>query len=115
MTFPKWSLLVFSNLVLAILLISMFPILAIVAPVSVAIWLLIAAHKVAATKPQDKLALGENEVQAIAAPTDRQERGRRSLVTKANRARRQAKPLTQARLQLLAGTRKPGRQRKFWV
>jgi hypothetical protein len=66
MKFPKWSLLVFP--ILAILLISMFPILAIVVALSVAIWAIIAAEKAAATKPQENLALGENEVQAIAAP-----------------------------------------------
>ncbi|MGA8314132.1 MAG: hypothetical protein WB755_29175 [Terriglobales bacterium] len=70
MTFPTWSLLVFSILALAIFLISMFPILAFVVPVSVAIWLMIAAHKAAATKPQGKLVLGENEAQANAAPDE---------------------------------------------
>ena len=66
MKFPKWSLFVFP--ILAILLITMFPILAIVVAVSVATRVVIAAQKTAGTKPQDKLALGENEVQAIAAP-----------------------------------------------
>ena len=66
MTFPTWSLLVFP--ILAIVLISMFPIPAIAVAVSVAIWAVIAAQKAAATKPQDKLALGENEVQELAAP-----------------------------------------------
>ncbi len=66
MTFPTWSLLVFP--ILAIVLISMFPIPAIAVAVSVAIWAVIAAQKAAATKPEDKLALGENEVQELAAP-----------------------------------------------
>jgi uncharacterized membrane protein len=66
MTFRTWSLLVFP--ILAIVLIIMLPILAIAVSVSVAIWALIAAEKAAATKTQDKLALGENEVQALAAP-----------------------------------------------
>jgi len=68
MKFPIWSLFLFP--ILAIVLITMFPILAIVVAVAVAIWAFIAAQKVAATKPQDKLALGENEVQAIAAPDE---------------------------------------------
>jgi hypothetical protein len=66
MKFPTWSLLVFP--ILAILLISMYPILAIVIAVVVAIWAFIAAQKAAATKTQDELALGENEVQALADP-----------------------------------------------
>jgi uncharacterized membrane protein len=66
MKFPKWSLFVFP--ILAILLITMFPILAIVVAVSVATWVVIDAKKTAGTKPQDNLGLGENEVQAIAAP-----------------------------------------------
>ena len=65
MQFPKWSLFLFP--ILAIVLIIMFPILAIVVPVAVAIWAVIAAQKAAATKPQVKLALGENELQAISA------------------------------------------------
>ena len=79
MKFPEWSLFVFPILVIG--LISMFPILAILVAVSVAIWAAIAAQKAAAAKPQDKLALGKNQVQAIAAPDGLQERGRRSLVT----------------------------------
>jgi len=66
MKFPTWSLLVFP--ILAIVLIIMLPILAIAVSVSVAIWAFIAAQKAAATKTQDKLALGENEVQTLAAP-----------------------------------------------
>jgi uncharacterized membrane protein len=66
MKFPEWSLFVFP--ILVIVLISMFPILAIVVAVSVAIWAAIAARETAATEPQNKLALGENEVQVIAAP-----------------------------------------------
>jgi flagellar basal body-associated protein FliL len=66
MKFPTWSLLVFP--ILGIVLILMLPILAIAVAVSVAIWAFIAAQKAAATQTQDKLALGENEVQAIAAP-----------------------------------------------
>jgi hypothetical protein len=66
MKFPKWSLFVFP--ILAIVLIIMLPILAIAVSVSVAIWAFIAAQKAAATKMQDNLALGENDVQAIAAP-----------------------------------------------
>jgi uncharacterized membrane protein len=69
MKFPKWSLFLFP--ILAIVLITMFPILAIVVTVAVATWVVIAAQKAAAaTKPQDKLALGENELQAIAAPDE---------------------------------------------
>jgi hypothetical protein len=68
MNFSKWLLLVFP--ILAIVLISMFPIAAIVVAVAVAIWAFIAAQKAAGEKPQDKLALGENEVQAIAAPDE---------------------------------------------
>ena len=66
MKFPTWSLFVLP--ILALLLITMFPILAIVVAVSVAIWVVIAAQKTAGTKPQDNLGLGESEVQAIAAP-----------------------------------------------
>jgi hypothetical protein len=73
MKFPTWSLLVFP--ILAIVLIIMLPILAIAVAVSVAIWAFIAAQKAAATKTQDKRALGENEVQALAAPDDRQALG----------------------------------------
>jgi hypothetical protein len=68
MKFPTWSLLVFP--ILAIVLITMFPILAIVVAVAVATWAFIAAQKAAATEPLDKLALGENELQAIAAPDE---------------------------------------------
>ena len=68
MKFPKWSLFLFP--ILAIVLITMFPILAIVVAVAVATWVVIAAQKAAATKPQNKLALGENELQAIAAPDE---------------------------------------------
>ncbi len=68
MKFPTWSLFLFP--ILAIVLIIMFPVLAIAVSVSVAIWAFIAAQKAAATKPQDKLALGENELQAIAAPDE---------------------------------------------
>jgi hypothetical protein len=63
MKFPKWSLLVFP--ILAILLFIMFPIPAIVVAVLVATWAVIAAQKAAATKPQDELALGENEVKPL--------------------------------------------------
>jgi hypothetical protein len=80
MTFPTWPLLVFCILVLAILLISMFPILAIVVPVSVAIWLLIAAHKVAATR-RISWRSERTRFKQLLLLTDRQERGRRSLVT----------------------------------
>jgi hypothetical protein len=38
--------------------------------VAVATWVVIAVQKAAATKPHDKLALGENELQAIAAPDE---------------------------------------------
>jgi hypothetical protein len=48
--------------ILAMVLITMFPILAIVVAVAVATWVVIAAQKAAATKPQDKLALGESEL-----------------------------------------------------
>jgi len=41
-----------------------------VVAVAVAIWAFIAAQKAAAEKPQDRLALGENEVQGIAAPDE---------------------------------------------
>jgi hypothetical protein len=68
MMFPKWSLFLFP--ILAIVLITMFPILAIVVAVAVATWVVIAVQKAAATKPHDKLALGENELQAIAAPDE---------------------------------------------
>jgi len=67
MKFPKWSLFLFP--ILAIVLITMFPVLAIVVTVAVATWVVIAGQKAAATK-QDKLALGENELQAIAAPDE---------------------------------------------
>ncbi len=60
MKFPKWLLFLFP--ILAIVLITMFPILAIVVAVAVATWVVIAAQKAAATKPQDKLALGESEL-----------------------------------------------------
>ena len=66
MKFPKWSLSLFP--ILAIVLITMFPVLAIVVAVAVATWVVVALQKAAATKPQDKLALGENELQEIAAP-----------------------------------------------
>jgi xanthosine utilization system XapX-like protein len=66
MKFPKWALFLFP--IPAIVVIAMFPILAIVVGLAVAIWAFIAAEKAAATKTQDKPALGENEVQAIAAP-----------------------------------------------
>ena len=46
------------------------PFLAIVVAVAVATWVVIAAQKTAATKPQDKLALGESELQAISAPRE---------------------------------------------
>jgi hypothetical protein len=52
MKFPKWSLFVLP--ILAIVLISMFPIPAIAVAVSVAIWAVIAAQKAAATKMQGK-------------------------------------------------------------
>ena len=68
MKLPKWSLFLFP--ILAIVLITMFPILAMVVAVAVAIWAFIAAQKAAAEKPQDRLALGENEVQGIAAPDE---------------------------------------------
>jgi len=68
MKFPKWSLFLFP--ILAIVLITMFPILPMVVAVAVAIWAFIAAQKAAAEKPQDRLALGENEVQGIAAPDE---------------------------------------------
>jgi len=68
MKFPKWSLFLFP--ILAIVLITMFPVLAIVVAVAVATWVVIAVQKAAATKPQDKLALGENELQATAAPDE---------------------------------------------
>ena len=68
MKFPKWSLFLFP--ILAIVLITMFPIPATVVAVAVAIWAFIAAQKAAAEKPQDRLALGENEVQGIAAPDE---------------------------------------------
>ncbi|MGC2181649.1 MAG: hypothetical protein WA637_00045 [Terriglobales bacterium] len=68
MKFPKWSL--FLIPVLAIILITMFPVLAIVVAVAAATWVVIALQKAAATKPQDKLAFGENELQAIAAPDE---------------------------------------------
>ena len=68
MKFPKWLLFLFP--ILAMVLITMFPILAIVVAVAVATWVVIAAQKAAATKPQDKLALGESEFQAISAPRE---------------------------------------------
>lgn len=68
MQFPKWSLFLFP--IPAIVVIALFPILVIVVAVAVAIWAVIAGQKATATKPQDKLALGENEVQAIAAPDE---------------------------------------------
>jgi len=68
MKFPKWLLFLFP--ILAMVLITMFPILAIVVAVAVATWVVIAAQKAAATKPQDKLALGESELQAISAPRE---------------------------------------------
>jgi hypothetical protein len=74
MKFPKWSLFVFP--ILAIVLISMFPIPAIAVAASVAIWALIAAQRAAATKPQDEPALGENEVQATAALMDTDKNGK---------------------------------------
>ena len=73
MKFPKWSLLLFP--ILAIVLITMFPVLAIVVAVAVATWVVIAVQKAAGTNPQDELALGENEVQAIAAPDEPTETG----------------------------------------
>ena len=68
MRFPKWSLFLFP--IPAIVVTAMFPILIIVVAVAVAIWAFIAAEKAGATKTQDKPALGENEVQAIAAPDE---------------------------------------------
>lgn len=68
MKFPKWLL--FLLPILAIVLITMFPILAIVVAVAVATWVVIAAQKAAVTKPQDKLAFGESELQAISAPRE---------------------------------------------
>ena len=73
MEFPKWSLFLFP--VLAIVLITMFPVLAIVVAVAAATWVVIALQKAAATKPQDILARGENEHQAIAAPDEPTETG----------------------------------------
>ena len=73
MRFPKWSLFLFP--IPAIVVTAMFPIVIIVVAVAVAIWAFIAAEKAGATKTQDKPALGENEVQAIALLTNRQERG----------------------------------------
>lgn len=67
---PKWLLFLFP--IPAIVVIAMFPILIIVVAVAVAIWAFIAAEKAAAKKTQDKLALGENEVRAIA-PDDKNE------------------------------------------
>jgi hypothetical protein len=66
MKFPKWLLFLFP--IPAIVVTAMFPILVIVVAVAVAIWAVIAGQKAAATKTQDKPALGENEVQANAAP-----------------------------------------------
>jgi hypothetical protein len=71
MQFPKWSLFLFP--IPAIVVTAMFPILVIVVAVAVAIWAVIAGQTAAATKPQDKPALGENEVQANAAPDRRQD------------------------------------------
>jgi hypothetical protein len=68
MKFPTWSLFLFP--ILAIVLIIMFPIPAMVVGVAVAIWAFVVAQKAAAEKPQDRLALGENEVQGIAAPDE---------------------------------------------
>ena len=68
MRFPKWSLFLFP--IPAIVVTAMFPIVIIVVAVAVAIWAFIAAEKAGATKTQDKQALGENEVQAIAAPDE---------------------------------------------
>ena len=68
MRFPKWSLFLFP--IPAIVVTAMFPILIIVVAVAVAIWAFIAAEKAGATKTRDKPALGENEVQAIAAPDE---------------------------------------------
>jgi hypothetical protein len=68
MQLSTWSLFLFP--ILAIVLITMFPIPAMVVAVAVAIWAFIAAQKAAAEKPQDRLALGENEVQGIAAPDE---------------------------------------------
>lgn len=62
MKFPKWSLFLFP--ILAIVLITMFPVLAIVVAVAVGTWVVIAVQEAAATKPQNKLALGENELQS---------------------------------------------------
>jgi hypothetical protein len=64
MKFPKGRCLYFPILAM----ITMFPILAIMVVVSVATWVVIEAQKAAATKPQDKLALGKNEVKQFAAP-----------------------------------------------
>jgi hypothetical protein len=66
MKFPQWSLFLFP--IPAIVVTTMFPILVIVVAVAVAIWAVIARQKAAATKTQDKPAVGENDVQAIAAP-----------------------------------------------
>ncbi|MGA8310547.1 MAG: hypothetical protein WB755_11000 [Terriglobales bacterium] len=66
MQFPKWSLFLFP--IPAIVVTAMFPILVIIVAVAVAIWAFVAAEEAAATKTQDKPALGENEVQPIAAP-----------------------------------------------
>lgn len=74
MKFPKWSLLVFP--ILAILLFIMFPIPAIVVAVLVATWAVIAAQKAAATKPQDELALGENEVKPLLLLMDTDKNGK---------------------------------------
>ena len=73
MKFPKWSLFLFP--ILAIVLITMFPVLAIGVAMAVATWIVIAVQTAAATKPQDRLVLGENEIQAIAAPDEPTETG----------------------------------------
>ena len=66
MKFPKWSLFLFP--IPTIVVTALFPILVIAVAVAVAIWAVIAGLKAAATKTQGRPALGENEVQAIAAP-----------------------------------------------
>ena len=79
MKFPKWSLLLFP--ILAIVLITMFPVLAIGVAVAVGTWVVIAVQTAAGTKPQDDWRSEKTRFRQLLLLTYRQKRGRRNLVT----------------------------------
>ena len=77
MKFPKWSLFLFP--ILVIVLITMFPVLAIVVAVAVATWVVIAVQKAAGTNPQDILDNFRESLTATEPPDSRTPSRPRSL------------------------------------